>query len=164
MVLPAEVLVRHCGTANRAAEVVAGVCGEGFDPGRNLEALSLRKKGEVELVEKKDFGEAQNLFSQAIGLNPSGGLHIIYNSRSVARLGMGDMVGALEDAKEAALLSPRFPQAYICEGDVYMAMGNYGAAKEAYSTALKCDPTIRRSKTFKARIAKFDAAVSSTQP
>lgn len=40
-------------------------------------------------------------------------------------------------------------QAYICEGDVYMAMGNYGAAKEAYSTALKCDPTIRRSKTFK---------------
>lgn len=80
MLLPAEVLVRHCGTANRAAEVVARVCGEGFDPGRNLEALSLRKKGEVEL-EKKDFGKAQKLFSQAIGLNPSGGLHIIYNRR-----------------------------------------------------------------------------------
>lgn len=81
VLLPTEVLVRHCGTANRAAEVLARVCGKEFDPERNLEALSLRKRGEVELVEKRDFHQAQILLSQAIGLNPSGGLHIIYTSR-----------------------------------------------------------------------------------
>jgi len=40
-------------------------------------------------------------------------------------------------------------QAYMCEGDVFMAMEEYDAAEKSYSTCLQIDPSIRRSKSFK---------------
>lgn len=42
-----------------------------------------------------------------------------------------------------------------------MATGNYAAAKEAYSTALKCDPTIRRSKSFKVEHYFYEITIIS---
>lgn len=153
-VLPAGALVGHCGTAARAAELLADLCGPAFDPQKNLEALSLRKKGESE-IDKGNAAEAEALLSQAIGLEPSGGLHFIYKSRSSARLAMGDNAGALDDANEASKMAPNYPQAYICQGDAFLAMGEWDAAEKAYSTALQLDPSIRRSKTFKARVAKL---------
>ncbi|THU54099.1 hypothetical protein C4D60_Mb10t21450 [Musa balbisiana] len=153
-VLPPGTLLGHCGTAAKAAQLLAGLCGPEFDPQRNLETLALRKKAEDEL-EKGNEAEAESLLSQAIDLKPSGGLHLIYRSRSSARLAMGDNVGALEDARESSLLAPKYPQAYICQGDVFLAMEQWEAAEKAYSTALLLDPSIRRSKSFKARVAKL---------
>lgn len=40
-------------------------------------------------------------------------------------------------------------QAYICQGDVLMAMEQFDAAGNSYSMALDLDPSIRRSKSFK---------------
>ena len=40
-------------------------------------------------------------------------------------------------------------QAYMCEGDVFMAMEEYDAAEKSYLTCLQIDPSIRRSKSFK---------------
>ncbi|XP_010935496.1 uncharacterized protein [Elaeis guineensis] len=107
-VLPAGFLVSHCGTASRAAQLLADLCGSAFDPQRNLEAFTLRKKGENEL-EKGNAAEAEALLSQA----------------------------------------------YVCQGDVFLARGEWDAAEKAYSTALQLDPSIRRSKSFKARVAKL---------
>ncbi|XP_008805773.1 small glutamine-rich tetratricopeptide repeat-containing protein 2 [Phoenix dactylifera] len=153
-VLPAGSLVGHCGTAARAAQLLADLCGSAFDPQRSLEVLTLRKKGEREL-EKGNAAEAEALLSQALGLEPSGGLHFIYKSRSSARLAIGDNAGALDDANEASRIDPKYPQAYICQGDAFLAMGEWNAAEKAYSTALQLDPSIRRSKSFKAQVAKL---------
>lgn len=40
-------------------------------------------------------------------------------------------------------------QAYICQGDAFLAMDEFGEAENAYSHALSVDPSIRRSKSFK---------------
>ncbi|KAL3655424.1 hypothetical protein CASFOL_001210 [Castilleja foliolosa] len=53
-----------------------------------LEALALRKRAEDEMG---------RVF--AIDLKPFGGAHIMYKDRSAARLGMGDINGALEDIR-----------------------------------------------------------------
>lgn len=43
-------------------------------------------------------------------------------------------------------------QAYICQGDVFLAMDKFDSAEISYSTALEIDPSIRRSKSFKVLI------------
>ncbi|PKA48477.1 hypothetical protein AXF42_Ash019933 [Apostasia shenzhenica] len=148
VVLPGGSIVGHCGTAARAVQLLADICGADFDPRRNLEALYLRKRAEVEL-EKGNAFEAAALLTQAIELIPSGGLHFIFKIRSTAKLRMGDNNGALEDAKEACNIAADFPEAYICRGDALLAMGDLDEADKAYTTALDIDPSIRRSKSFK---------------
>lgn len=156
--LPDGVIVGHCGTAARAAEVMMSfVAG---DAQGSLAALALRKRAENEL-EKNTFSEAELLLSQAIDLKPSGGIHIIYKVRSSARLTMGNYAGALEDANEALTLAPRYPEAYICQGDAFLAMDQFDDAEKSYSTCLELDPSIRRSKSFRARVAKLQEKLSA---
>ncbi|KAK9115609.1 hypothetical protein Sjap_014556 [Stephania japonica] len=159
VVLPDELLVSHCGTAAQAAEVMARIgCGEGSK--RSLEALALRKRAEGEL-ERGNWSEAEVLLSQAIDLKPSGGLHFILRSRSVGRLAMGNYLGALEDAEEAIQLAPKYPQAYLCQGDAFLALEKFDAAENSYAIALEIDPSLRRSKSFKARVAKLQEKLSA---
>lgn len=40
-------------------------------------------------------------------------------------------------------------QAYICQGDAFLAMDQLDLAEKSYSIALEIDPSIRRSKSFK---------------
>ncbi|CAN6481742.1 unnamed protein product [Victoria cruziana] len=112
-------------------------------------------------MEGGNLAGAVSLLNQAIDLKPSGGMHFIYKARSAARLGMGDYSGALQDAIEASKISPHYPQAYICQGDAFFAMEDYEAAANAYSTALQIDPLTRRSKSYKARIAKLQAKMAA---
>ncbi|KAL1563104.1 hypothetical protein AAHA92_05605 [Salvia divinorum] len=161
VILPRSVFVGHCGTPSKAANVMAIVCGADNGDAENkcLEALALRKRAEDEMGQA-DFAEAFDLLSQAIELRPFGGLHIMYKERSAARLAIGDIDGAFGDVKEALIIAPHYPQAYLCEGDVYMAMDRFDKAEESYSIALDLDPSIHRSKSFKARIAKLQDKLS----
>ncbi|KAI3898113.1 hypothetical protein MKX03_021712 [Papaver bracteatum] len=155
VVLPEGVLVSHVGTPMKTAQVLACFStAKENDPQNNLKSLALRKKADAEL-DNKNYEQALILLSQAVELKPFGGLHLIYISRSSARLGMGDVTGALEDAKIALNLAPQFTQAYICQGDAFLEMEEYDAAEKSYSSALLTDPSIRRSKSFKARVAKL---------
>lgn len=158
VVLPGPVFVKHCGTPTRAAEVVAFVClGRDDVEGecrRSLEALALRKRAEDEMG-NANFSEAHRLLSQAIDLKPFGGVHIMLKDRSAAELAMGNLAEALEDAKEALTIAPNYPEGYICQGDALMALDQVDAAEKSYSMALELDPSIQRSKSFKARIAKL---------
>ncbi|GJY28247.1 glutathione S-transferase T3-like protein [Tanacetum coccineum] len=63
---------------------------------------------------------------------------------------MNNNVAALEDAIKATTLAPNYPQAYVCKADALMAMEQYDTAGDSYSMALHLDPSIRRSKSFKA--------------
>lgn len=159
VVLPDAVFVKHCGTASRAAEVMAFAClGKRDDvegeSKKSLEALALRKRAEDE-ISNGNFSEAHSLLSQAIDLKPFGGVHIMLKDRSAAELAMENLADALEDAKEALTIAPKYPEGYICQGDALMAADQVDAAEKSYSMALELDPSIRRSKSFKARIAKL---------
>uniref|UniRef100_A0A2P2JE27 Uncharacterized protein LOC8289783 isoform X4 n=1 Tax=Rhizophora mucronata TaxID=61149 RepID=A0A2P2JE27_RHIMU len=114
VLLPDGVLASHCGTAVRAAQVMsaaaANYTGDDDDAiRRTLDALAIRKRAQPEIDQAK-FSEAELLLSQAIDLKPFGGLHVIYRYRSVARLGAGNYLGALEDAREALKLAPKYPE------------------------------------------------------
>ncbi|KAI3982920.1 hypothetical protein MKX01_010403 [Papaver californicum] len=155
VVLPDGVIINHVGTPAKTAQLLACfITGKENDPENNLKSLALRKKADVEL-DNNNYQQALILLSQAVELKPFGGLHLIYKSRSSARLGMGDVSGALEDAKKALSLAPQFTQAYICQGDAFLEMEEFDAAEKSYSSALQTDPSIRRSKSFKARVAKL---------
>lgn len=68
MALPDGVVVSHCGTAARAAEVMVALYGGVWNSGdtkKSLEALALRKKAEKEM-ENGNFSEAELLLSQVV--------------------------------------------------------------------------------------------------
>ncbi|KAF3787742.1 Small glutamine-rich tetratricopeptide repeat-containing protein alpha [Nymphaea thermarum] len=158
-ILPDEVVIRHCSTASRVADLLTAYCGFS-NPAAGLEALALRKRAEGEM-DSGNLTGAIALLNQAVDLKPAGGMQFIYKARSAAQLGMGDHSGALQDAIEASKIAPDYPQAYICQGDVFFAMEEYDAAAKAYSTALQIDPSIRRSTSYKARIAKLQVKMSA---
>lgn len=164
-VLPDGFVVAHCGTPARAAEVIIQLSGGDSDSvgvSKSLEALALRKRAQCEL-EDGNFSQADLLLSQAIDLKPCGGIHIIFKDRSIVRLALGNHPGALEDANEALKGAPRYQEAYICQGDAFLAMDQYDSAETSYSTALEIDPSIRRSKSFKARVAKLQEKLSAVR-
>ncbi|XVF50356.1 hypothetical protein PTKIN_Ptkin04bG0090900 [Pterospermum kingtungense] len=159
--LPDGQIVGHCGTAARAAELMVGTCyGGGVVDASSmsktsLDALALRMRAEA-LIEEADFCEAERLLSQALDLKPFGGIHILYKQRSVARLAMHNYSGALEDVTQSLNLASNYAEAYILQGDVFLAMNQYDAAQKSYSACLLIDPSIRRSKSFKIRISKLE--------
>ncbi|CAH1423998.1 unnamed protein product [Lactuca virosa] len=163
VILPGPTYVNHCATAARAADIMAIVAGhDSGDWKTSLEALSMRKRAEIE-IEKGDFATAEILLSEAINLNPAGGLHYIYKDRSIARLGMNKAIDALADAIETSTLAPKYHEGYMCKGDALMAMEQFEEAGDSYSTALELDPSIRTSKPFKARIAKLQEKLTTTK-
>ncbi|KAI8528585.1 hypothetical protein RHMOL_Rhmol12G0159400 [Rhododendron molle] len=149
VVLPQSTFFAHCGTPARAAQVMLELCGGDYgDWNNSLAALALRNRAE-DLLANGGNGEAEVLLSQAINLKPFGGIHVLYKARSSARLVMGNMAEALEDAKEALTIAPKYPEAYICQGDTLMAMEQFDAAERSYAMALELNPSIRCSKSFK---------------
>ncbi|KAL0535728.1 hypothetical protein IC582_030069 [Cucumis melo] len=164
-VLPDGFVIGHCGTPARAADLIIQLSGRDSDSvgvSKSLEALALRKRAQCEL-EDGNFSQAELLLSQAIDLIPCGGIHIIFKDRSVVRLALGNHSGALEDANEALRVAPQYLEAYICQGDVFLAMDKFDSAEISYSTALEIDPSIRRSKSFKARVAKLQEKLSAVR-
>lgn len=157
VVLPDYLIIRYCGTAARCLETMVSLFGGGDN---SLDALALRKKADVEL-EKKNFAEAEVLLSQAIDLKPFGGIHVTFKCRSSVRLELGNYLGALEDAKEALILAPKYSEAYICQGDAHLALNKFDLAEQAYLACLDIDPSIRQSKSFKARITKLQEKLAS---
>ncbi|XP_028772680.1 tetratricopeptide repeat protein 1-like [Neltuma alba] len=164
-VLPDGLIVGHCGTAARAAEVMMGVVSmeegsDSYDAKKSLDALALRKRAEIEF-EKQNFTEAELLLSQAIELKPFGGIHVIYKCRSAVRLALSNYSGALDDAREALELAPEYAEAYLCQGDALLELKQFDTAEKSYLASIDIDPSIRRSKSFKARIAKLEEKVAA---
>ncbi|KAK2355582.1 protein PHOX1 [Trifolium repens] len=163
--LPDGLIIRHCGTASRCSEVMVslfggGGGGGGGDNNHSLDALALRKRADVEFG-NKNFAEAELLLSQAIDLKPFGGLHVTFKCRSFVRMELGNYSGALEDANEALILAPAYSEAYICQGDAFLALNKFDLAEQSYLASLDIDPSIRNSKSFKARITKLQEKLAS---
>lgn len=154
VVLPAGIFVSHCSTAAHAARLLAIQCGLS-DPENNLKALALKQQGN-KAFEAGDITQAELTFSQAIELQPSGGLHLLYANRSAARLAKGDVDAALEDAMQAANLAPTWHTPLLRQGEAYMSLGDYHAAQAAFAKALLLDPSLRRSRSYQAKVRELD--------
>ncbi|MED6216439.1 hypothetical protein PIB30_007783 [Stylosanthes scabra] len=160
-ILPDGLIVGHCATASQAAQLMSTLfSGSDADAKISLEALALRKRAEIEF-QNRNLSEAELLLSQAIDLKPFGGMHVSFKCRSVVRLELGNYRGALQDAVEALNLAPRYSEAYICQGDAFLALNEFDSAEQSYLACLDIDPLIRRSKSFKARISKLQEKVAA---
>ncbi|KAL4331747.1 uncharacterized protein LOC107482222 isoform X1 [Arachis duranensis] len=160
-ILPDGFIVAHCGTPAQAAQLVATLFSrDDADATSSLEALALRKRAEIEF-QNRNLSEAELLLSQAIDSEPFGGMHVLFKCRSVVRLELGNYRGALQDAREALNLAPRYSEAYICQGDAFLALNEFESAEQSYLASLDIDPLIRRSKSFKARILKLQEKVAA---
>ncbi|WOH03281.1 hypothetical protein DCAR_0622743 [Daucus carota subsp. sativus] len=163
VMLPGAVFVSHLGTPARAAALLSSTCGGELGSWRkSLEALALKKRAEGEM-EVANFSQAEVLLSQAIEIQPQGGIHVLYKDRAIARIAIGNVSDAIEDVKEALTLAPKYPEAYLIQGDAFLAIEQFDGAEESYSKALELDPSIRRSKSFKDRIAKLQEKFIITQ-
>ncbi|KAL1202691.1 Hsp70-Hsp90 organizing protein 2 [Cardamine amara subsp. amara] len=164
MALPQGLLLRHCATPSRAAEILFSLCCDGREASSSyavtdaLAALALTNNA-LSQIDAGNLSEAEALLTQALELKPYGGLHRIFKHRSVAKLGMLDYSGALEDISRALALDPNYAEPYLCQGDVYVAKGQYDLAEKSYLKCLEIDPSLRRSKSFKARIANLQKKV-----
>lgn len=149
VILPSEMMVSHCNTPAHAARLLALQCGAS-NPENNLQALHLKQQAN-KAFERGNLVEAEGLYTEAIELNPSGGLHFIYANRSALRLAQGNFQGALNDAQVAEAISPKWAQAFVRQADALSAMGEVERALAALSTALCLDPLLRRSKGFQSK-------------
>ncbi|CAM6017087.1 unnamed protein product [Sphagnum balticum] len=158
VILPVEMIVNHCNTAAHAARLLALQCGA-ENPDVNLKALALKQQANKEF-ELGNYPKAEKLYSEAIDLNPSGGLHFIYANRSALRLALGEFKAALEDAEEAAKIAPQWPQAFLRQADAFSAMGEIQAALSALKTALHFDPSLRRSKSYQVKSRDLESKLA----
>lgn len=161
VILPAEMMVSHCNTAAHAARLLALQCGAS-NPENNLKALGLKQLAN-KAFERNSLVEAEELYTKAIDLSPSGGLHFIFANRSAVRLAQGNFQGALKDAQEAERIAPKWAQAFVRQADVFSAMGEVEPALDALSTALRLDPLLRRSKGFQAKTRDLQSKVATAR-
>lgn len=155
VILPAELMVSHCSTAAHAARLLAVQCGA-VNPENNLAALALKEQAN-KAFEHGNVQQAEELYTQAIEMNPSGGLHFIYANRSAARLAKGDLAGAVEDAKQAAVIAPQWAGALVRQAEALTAVKNYPDALAAYQAASRLDASIRRSRPFQHKVRELQA-------
>ena len=109
--------------------------------------------------EKKQYKEAIDAFTQAIGLKSNYALAYTDRGRAYIRLGqndrkmedyehaeenywraMGDWDHAIEDFNHVLQLDPNSDYAYACRGDAYFYKGEHDRAVESYDQALKINP------------------------
>ncbi|KAG8043907.1 hypothetical protein GUJ93_ZPchr0458g22444 [Zizania palustris] len=108
--------------------------------------------------QKGNVAVAEAVLTEALEMNTCGGLHLMYRSRSKARLSMGNITRALADAEEATEIAPEFPQKVSNAITFHELMHTCYALikyKNAYADALDLDPSIRRTKSFRARVEKL---------
>jgi tetratricopeptide (TPR) repeat protein len=68
-----------------------------------------------------------------------------YNNRAVARVRMGQLVGAVGDYTRAIQLSPMDPELFLNRGNAYEAMGNHDYAIKDYNRAVELAPAYSRA-------------------
>ncbi|KAH7277880.1 hypothetical protein KP509_38G013000 [Ceratopteris richardii] len=158
VILPKGIFVSHCNTPAHVARLLDLQCGLS-DPENNLKALSLKQQAN-RAFESGNIADAETLFSQAINLQPSGGLHLLHSNRSAAWLAKGDAYAALEDAKLASVLAPKWHVPHLRKGEAYMVIGDYLSAKTSYAEALLLDPSLRRSKSYQSKLRELEKVLT----
>lgn len=103
-----------------------------------MSAASFKEKGNKHL-QKEEYDEAIEAYSQAIALDPND--HVFYSNRSAAFLSKGDAERALEDAESCCETNPTWVKGYSRKGAALHKLKRYDEAKAAYNEGLAISPT-----------------------
>lgn len=92
----------------------------------------------------KDWDKAIELFTQAIGIDPSN--HVLYSNRSASYAGKKDWAAALKDAEQCVEVNPNWSKGYARKGAALHGARRYDEAIEAYNAGLKIEdsPGLRK--------------------
>lgn len=127
-------------------------------------AESLKADGN-KAMSSKDYTAAITAYTQAIEVHPTNPVY--FSNRSAAYAQVGQLDKAIEDAKEASKVDPKFGKAYSRLGHALFSAGKYQEAVEAYEKGCEVDPT---NATMKAGLqtakthATQSGASSTTSP
>lgn len=113
-------------------------------------------------MSSKDYSSAIASYTKAIDLHPS---PVFYSNRAAAYSQVGQHDRAIDDAREAAKLDPKFGKAYSRLGHALFSSGKYAEAVDAYQQGLLVDPENKLMKsgleTAQAQADKEGAGPSS---
>ena len=101
-------------------------------------AEDLKKAGNAAL-QGGDSSKAIDLFTQAIGLDPSN--HVLYSNRCAAYQSEGQFSSALNDSEKVISLKPDWFKGYVRKGSSLAFLGRTSDALQAYQQGLQIDPT-----------------------
>lgn len=111
----------------------------------------------------KDYGAAIASYTKAIELHAC---PVFYSNRAAAYSQVGQHDKAIEDAREAAKLDPKFGKAYSRLGHALFSSGRYDEAVEAYQQGLLVDPENKLMQsgldTAKSQAAKDSSSASAS--
>lgn len=130
----------------------------------DLKAADEHKTAGNKSMSAKDYGAAIASYTKAIELNKS---PIYYSNRAAAYSQVGQHDKAIEDAREAARIDPKFGKAYSRLGHALFSSGKYDEAVDAYQQGLLVDPDNKLMQsgleTAKSQAAKSGSGASSSQ-
>lgn len=143
--LPESVLLPNPPSPDKAARM------EPKSPAANLpfyhEAERLNTQAN-ELMLKKQFKEALDLYTAALKISPAGpNSHVYYSNRSAAHLSLGDVEFCIQDSELALTIRPDYAKAHSRLGLAHYASGRYEEAVFRYEKALSLQPGNEWAKT-----------------
>lgn len=128
---------------------------------RLIEEIKNRAKG---CLPSKNYPEAVALYSKAIEVCPVADVAakaILHANRSMCRLSMNLIDGAIEDAQEAITLDADYLKGYYRLGMAYSQAGKYTKAREAFAQGLTKKPDDKELRT-QLEIVEKKAATSAS--
>ncbi|GAC97884.1 hypothetical protein PHSY_005472 [Pseudozyma hubeiensis SY62] len=87
----------------------------------------------------KDYGAAIEAYGKAIELNANSPVYFSNRAAAFSQIGQHDQ--AIDDAKQASKIDPKFGKAYSRLGHALFSSGRYEEAVEAYQKGVEVDPS-----------------------
>lgn len=118
------------------------------------EAEKLKTKGNTHM-QRKEYQEAANCYTEALKLSPSGlNSHVYFSNRAAAMISMKRFQEAIEDSERSLALRPDYGKAHARLGLAHFLLENFRQAMEAYTVALKYEPDNKSSQNYLEKAAK----------
>jgi len=118
------------------------------------EAERLKSKGNAHM-QKKEYEDALECYTQALRICPNGPQsHVYFSNRAAALLSMKMFDEAILDSERALAIAPSYGKAHTRLGLAHFLLGDYRRAMEAYRVALKYEPDNKSSKSYLEKAAK----------
>mmetsp|Transcript_7018 Transcript_7018/g.14064 ORF Transcript_7018/g.14064 Transcript_7018/m.14064 type:complete len:493 (-) Transcript_7018:489-1967(-) len=137
-----------------------------------VDPAKVKRADELKAEANQYFGQAQYaqaiaVYSEAIEVLPSA---VLYSNRAFANLRIEAFGLAIEDARKAMALDPRFVKAYYRLGSAYVALGKYKHAFKVFKQCAKLapkDPDVRKKLSLCEKEVKrqaFESAIAMEDP